>query len=183
MNLEKDYYKSSNWYSMELSSEMTNSDIWEIMLDKYSEIDWIKYERATLIKWMRWKNRQIIDLLYNDYVSKLEKIITTFKYLLKLRDTRSDDFNIIEKLQEAKNNISILDFIECTAHIECYTRKLNKCPLPNHRDWTASFKIYDKTNTWYCFWCKIGGDIVNFIEELTSCNRKDAIMKIISLNK
>jgi hypothetical protein len=34
------------------------------------------------------------------------------------------------------------------------------CLLPNHEDRTPSFVVYPETNSWYCFSCLRGGDVV-----------------------
>jgi DNA primase len=35
-----------------------------------------------------------------------------------------------------------------------------RCPLPDHEDKTPSFTVYTETNSWYCFGCLRGGDVV-----------------------
>jgi DNA primase len=34
------------------------------------------------------------------------------------------------------------------------------CPLPDHEDKTPSFVVYTETNSWFCFGCLRGGDVV-----------------------
>jgi DNA primase len=34
------------------------------------------------------------------------------------------------------------------------------CLLPNHEDRSPSFVVYPETNSWYCFTCLHGGDVV-----------------------
>ncbi len=36
-----------------------------------------------------------------------------------------------------------------------------KCPLPNHDDKTASFFVYPGNQSWYCFGCLKGGDVID----------------------
>ena len=182
--LEKDYYKSSNRYRKQILSVCTNSDIATMLLDKYSEIDLINLDRKAIIKWSRWDSRKICNLLYNDEVKVVEKIILWFKYELKMRDPNQDTDDIAEKLENAKLNINIVNLIESLVGIELNSgRGLNKCPLPNHKDNTASFKVYYDTNSWYCFWCKAWWDIVSFVQHLYWTTIKEAIKKTISLNK
>ena len=51
-------------------------------------------------------------------------------------------------IEEIKDNVSIIDtFNKYQIKIE-YS---NKCKCPFHYEKTASLKIYEKTNTWYCF--------------------------------
>lgn len=58
---------------------------------------------------------------------------------------------------------------------------LHPCPLPGHNDSTSSFKIYPKTNSFYCFGCHKGGDNIAFIQELHQCDFKSAIKYITSI--
>ena len=37
-----------------------------------------------------------------------------------------------------------------------------KCPLPEHDDDTPSFWVYPETQSWYCFGCHHGGDVIDF---------------------
>ncbi len=36
-----------------------------------------------------------------------------------------------------------------------------RCPLPDHEDRTPSFVVYPETNSWWCFGCALGGDVVD----------------------
>lgn len=182
--MELDYYKSSNWHKTQIYSMMTNSDLAEIMIDKHSEIDTINTERYKLKKWTRWDSRKIIDSLYDWYVKEVEKVINSFKYELNLRNPAADSHDIMEKLENAKRNSNIVDLIESLGWMQLRKwRQLNKCPLKDHNEKTWSFNVYEKTNSWYCFWCKRWGDWINFIELLTWCSRAEAIKSFISLNK
>ena len=43
-----------------------------------------------------------------------------------------------------------------------------RCPFPSHRDSTPSFTVYLNTNTWFCFGGCGGGDVISFLQKLTS---------------
>lgn len=40
-------------------------------------------------------------------------------------------------------------------------RWIARCPLPDHEDRTPSFTVYPTNNSWYCFGCLRGGDVVD----------------------
>lgn len=40
-------------------------------------------------------------------------------------------------------------------------RHVVTCPLPDHEDRNPSFNIYQDTNSWFCFGCSRGGDVVD----------------------
>lgn len=40
------------------------------------------------------------------------------------------------------------------------------CPLGTHQDKTPSFVIYKESNTYFCFSCNSGGDVIHFVQKL-----------------
>lgn len=47
-----------------------------------------------------------------------------------------------------------------------------KCML--HNDKTPSFRIYPKTNSWFCFGCQKSWNAINFIAYIENCSTKEA---------
>lgn len=47
------------------------------------------------------------------------------------------------------------------------------CPV--HKESTGSFRIYPATNTWYCFGCQAGGDIIDLVQKINNCEFGEAI--------
>jgi hypothetical protein len=68
-------------------------------------------------------------------------------------------------IDEAKRLVSVLDL----AHRLCGPRDLRRvgerwaarCPLPDHEDKTPSFCVYPETESFFCFGCLKGGDVVD----------------------
>lgn len=52
------------------------------------------------------------------------------------------------------------------------------CPFHNEK--TASMKIFEKTNSFYCFGCGTGGDIFKFIQELLNISFSQAVLRLAS---
>jgi len=50
-----------------------------------------------------------------------------------------------------------------------------RCQLPGHSDKHPSFAIYRKTNSFYCFGCQRGGNVINFVKEFLKLDFRDAI--------
>lgn len=48
------------------------------------------------------------------------------------------------------------------------------CLLPNHEDRTPSFVVYPETNSWYCFSCLRGGDVVELARLVWEYDERDA---------
>lgn len=47
------------------------------------------------------------------------------------------------------------------------------CPLHEEKD--PSFTVYERNNSWFCFGCNKGGDVINLIKELENCDFKEAV--------
>lgn len=57
------------------------------------------------------------------------------------------------------------------------TNNMCKCPF-GHNDSSPSMKIYDKTNSFYCFACHSTGDAIKFVQLLYGLNFQQAMEKI-----
>lgn len=51
------------------------------------------------------------------------------------------------------------------------------CPF-HSGDRDASLKIYPATDSWYCFGCGEGGDVINFVAKMERCSFKEALKKL-----
>ena len=55
------------------------------------------------------------------------------------------------------------------------------CPFPHHKDSSPSFRIYEKTNSFYCFGCGCSWNVVNFIALMEDTTTKEAYKRFISI--
>lgn len=181
--LQKEYNpKTITFYQQEILKNMTDSEIAEIIVDKNREIKELKRELKIEIKPYRWDNREILILLSKDREEEIEKIIKYLKFQLKLRDPLSTTESI--SIDELKSKIDIISLIETLTWVQVkYTRRLMRCPLKWHDDSTASFKIYENTDSFYCQGCRRWGDQINFIEHYYWIDIKEAIKKFKLLIK
>ena len=77
------------------------------------------------------------------------------------------------------NSIPIRDVLKkYNINIQTYETKI-VCPFPCHIDKTPSFIIYDKTNTFWCFGCKVGTKCCDFVAEFEKTNKAIAASKIL----
>lgn len=182
--LEEECCKSSNWYRSQMLSELSNSDIAEIITDKHSEKLIITKEKADWIKDYRGDWRKILEMFYNEEIFDIDKLINWLKFILKNRDPNSKwDEDLMKKLEQAKANVDIVSLIEYMVWKKITTLRNNKCFLPDHKDKTGSCKVYKNTNSWYCWGCHRWWDIVSFVEHYIWCTRLEAIKKIINFNE
>jgi len=80
-------------------------------------------------------------------------------------------------VEEIRDNFKLRSEVEQRG-IEINRQGFCKCPFHPNDD-TASLKIYDDQNTWYCFGCEKHGDIITFVEEYEGASFPEAC-RIIS---
>jgi hypothetical protein len=72
----------------------------------------------------------------------------------------------VKPITAAKENVSILELAERLAEAKPGNLRRTgdtfsaNCPLPDHEDKIPSFVIYPETDSWFCFGCLRGGDVV-----------------------
>jgi hypothetical protein len=131
-----------------------------------------KIKRICIDKIKQPKNLEfVIDLAiaaYGEVVKEkeIENRIKTNSHILAnfSRSTKELDISAIKR-------IPITDYIE--------VNRAHKANCPLHDDKNASFTYYPQNNSFYCFGCGEGGDIIRFIERLHKVSFKEAI-KILS---
>ncbi len=85
-----------------------------------------------------------------------------------------------EFLQELKFKTDIVDII--SRYVNLSKRGSNYVGLcPFHSEKTASFTVYPKTQSFYCFGCGAGGDGVNFIRGIEHLDWNEAVKYIAQL--
>lgn len=61
---------------------------------------------------------------------------------------------------------SKLDIVEVGEFYGLQLDKHNKCVCPFHNEKTASFHVYPKSQSFYCFGCGVGGDTIAFVQKI-----------------
>lgn len=80
------------------------------------------------------------------------------------------------------NDIPITIVIKELANIEIQNYSA-RCPLPGHNDNNPSFHIFPETNTYFCYGCQRGGDVIAFVMDYTQCNFRKAIETLKTMAK
>ena len=69
-----------------------------------------------------------------------------------------------------KENVGMKDLIR---HLGIKITRAGFVNCPFHSEKTPSMKIYD--NSFYCFGCGVGGDVITFIEKYLKCGFKSSV--------
>ena len=70
-----------------------------------------------------------------------------------------------EWLEKLKSKTDIAEVISSYVHLEEKgSRKWACCPF--HHEKTPSFCVHSQTQTYYCFGCHVGGDVITFVQEI-----------------
>ena len=65
---------------------------------------------------------------------------------------------------EIKRRVKIRDVLKRYGGMEPDRKGFCRCPFHNER--TASFKLYTRNNSFYCFGCGVGGDVIKLYQLL-----------------
>lgn len=110
------------------------------------------------------------------YLSRLSKDIKHLKWVLRFCEARDDGYERWTlAYNKAMNLVSIGAIVR--AYLGDFNPKRNLvCPF--HEDASPSFKVYEDTNSFYCFGCSASGGPVNFVMLKEGLSFKDAVWRL-----
>ena len=114
-----------------------------------------------------------INDLYLHDPSNFKKIINkTIRSSIKFKRTKKRE---IKKRSTIRFNTNVL--ITDLYYFDNLNRNIVscKCMLPAHEDSKGSFRLYTRTNTFYCFGCGRGGGVVDFFAVMNGFTKSEAI--------
>ncbi len=77
-------------------------------------------------------------------------------------------------LQELKNKIDITDIVSSYVSLKKRgSTYVGLCPFHNEK--TPSFTVYPQTQSFYCFGCSAGGDMITFLKKIENLDYVDAV--------
>ena len=83
-------------------------------------------------------------------------------------------------LEELKQKVSILDV--ASSYVKLSHRGRNWVGLcPFHAEKTASFNVYPESNSFYCFGCGEGGDLISFVEKIENLSYLESLKFIANI--
>lgn len=128
-----------------------------------------------------WFCEELIDEFYVKKLIELEKILSRLYFQRKL--SRGEKCNCgnssisQEKIEQARQYPIEKIVMNFKKAYQRNRRIYALCPF--HSDKQPSFIAYLETNSWYCFGCQQGGDIIKLISQLKNLNFKETINYLI----
>lgn len=123
------------------------------------------------------ENRQRYRLIHAVMRSSIEQLTRDIKRFHRLahppKPSKNKAHLTPEQLSQLKENNPIENFFPTPAHQSSSYRLLALCPF--HTEKSPSFTIYLKDNSYYCFGCNKGGDVINFLQSLHKISFKEAL--------
>ena len=96
---------------------------------------------------------------YSSFSERYDLVRRAIKRIeFELRKLNNENVNEIN-LEDLKQNIRLEDL--CDHYGIKIKKDIARCPF--HEEDTASFKIYSKNNSFYCFGCGKGGSVIDFV--------------------
>jgi DNA primase len=82
---------------------------------------------------------------------------------------------IIERAKEVVLTIDLADLLCGPGGLRKVSDTwVGRCPLPDHEDRSPSFTLYPETNSWSCFGCSRGGDVIELARYAWGYEKSDA---------
>jgi hypothetical protein len=115
----------------------------------------------------RWFWREVVKMYVGDELLEVERQIQRLKRLKFISQYRQHSLALGKKLTQEKINQARLMPIVDIASSFLRMKKSGKNYLtlcPFHQEKHPSFYLYPDTNSFYCFGCNRGGDVIKFVE-------------------
>lgn len=104
-------------------------------------------------------------------VFEIAPILKDYNRLLRYKFIYSNKENQVNL--EAARAVPIESLFDCKIKNLSRDKAVMCCPI--HTEKTASFHIYRKTNSFYCFGCNVGGDVIHLVKLIYGLDFQGAI--------
>lgn len=172
-----------------LEDESVKNSLEGIILEKADYLDQLKTKREKFINYphpclVENGGKEVVETFYDCLIDEgetklVERDLTNACYqyaknIGKLPETTAWE----KKYQYATKMASIGRIVE---HLLGKSNLRRNIACPFHEDNSPSLKIYEKTNSFYCFGCGSGGGPINFVMLYKNCSFKEAVDFISNL--
>ncbi|WP_104629756.1 CHC2 zinc finger domain-containing protein [Helicobacter bizzozeronii] len=88
---------------------------------------------------------------------------------------------VVESLEELKAKVSIVDFVDQLGYHPKRAGASYVISCPFHEERTPSLALYPNTNTWKCFGCGKGSNVIDFVMYRNNLGFYDAAMQVAQM--
>ena len=191
--MEKQYLKHQGKYLIEreILSWMNKHELQNLIHNKEKESQELTQTLKKLLKELMKKpyyeflpeiskfflERTIFEFHWWSEIMQMNSTIKNWKYLLQLKYENKRNPSVLsrEKILKVKQ-IPIERLVERFTWIKTWQRWNIRCPF--HDDSTGSLKIYQQTNSFYCFGCQKWGTPIEFTAGYLNISNKEAIKEL-----
>jgi DNA primase len=85
---------------------------------------------------------------------------------------------ILMDIKELKQKIKIKEIISKYVNLTSIGTDRYRGCCPFHNETKPSFTVYSDTQSFYCYGCGIGGDVINFLMKIEKIDFKEAIRNL-----
>lgn len=152
---------------------------WEIKRTEFSDI---VRKKLTLIKYKitdefsRWFWREWVKVNEGQELLKIDKHITRLKRLLRIAKGQTPKGQLTDEQIKEALTVPIESLINHSLR-KCGKALIGLCPFHNEKH--PSFYIYPETNSFWCYGCNQGGNVINFARLLYGYSFKEAVEFLI----
>jgi len=139
-----------------------------------------QYDEMTNFYLTEWFINNELKGMSTDTEKKLELLLNIWREIHGIEQKKSGKYFDYEGIREKVLKYPIEQFIgRYTKLRKVGNRMYGRCPL--HDDRSPSLHVYLNTNSFNCFGCNKGGDIISFYRYLTGCTFREALEELSNL--
>ena len=122
----------------------------------------------------QWFWKMVVMTFDGDELTKIEKYIARLNRQLSVGENRLPNNSITDEQIKRASNAPIDRVVAQYVKLKQFGNTFSGlCPF--HKEKHASFYVYPKTNSWYCFGCQKSGDPINFVQEINGLTFRQAV--------
>jgi len=142
--------------------------------DNIKELEEAREKNSPL--WNEFSKRYNFLIERIESISSLIEFLETYKKIPDKTDFTEEKENFKNKVRKVLNlDIDKVIENEFGVKIPRGEPAMIRCQLPNHNDKEPSFAVYRRTNSFYCFGCQRGGNVINFIKSFLKMDFYEAV--------
>lgn len=142
-------------------------------------------DRLALIKYTitdefsQWFWREWLKVNEGQKILEVDKQIARLRRLLFISKGRKTRGGVTQEKIDQALTVPIIEVAKSQLErlTNCGSRAVALCPF--HKEKTPSFTIYKDTNSFFCFGCQQGGNVINFIMSLHGFSFPEAVKWLI----